>query len=1190
MNDDQKITWKKNSGTQKKTTDKNTSQSESSLLGDETVLDLATRSADRKATNQNIKSSEKINTLQEDIKKMIAEIEDDNVSKKSEIVKNSSDTVQNIKEKPLSNHVIDESNIGSPVTAAAMAAINKKQELSKSVSEEVSLKKEDSSETESQKKENIDSIKKSIAGKLDTSKNLNKDNVLDEQTKKLLSEKEQKKGVEHTYYSDLSSAMGSNEPGTMSELLKKARFEKKSKEIFSPRSKKNMTYIIGALLLLVGIIWIISGLISHGKKTVKYIKEKRVDSLVYSDMDTGINVTNIDSSVIKQAIRKVIKTKIPEDTLGQIYYVGKDTLGNTRRLGFKQIFDATENKPPALLYENVENNFMHGVYKTDKNHPFIILKALSYDRAFEGMKEWEPTMIDDLSPYLDLPKEAGDRSLLESGFSDSLIKNKNVRVARFLPRASDKKGIFDILKSSLKNSDTTTEAETNNKQDNNIVNPESNLENTVAFIEKSISDVILNSANISYAQTQTQDNLNNFKKGVDITQEINIGTNDLEIAKARCKASEARIYEKEKERASKFVEYYQQMDSCNQIDVEDPNYESVFGLCQATADSLLTGTGYTAADAISTNQVEVDHTAALVHCDNLTLDDLNIKESQDISTTNDLKKAIEQCLQKENSIFTEEKRRAEIFANYYQQMDTCDGINVEDPNYESLLNICEMTAESPLIDNGYTLKDEITLEQVNADHTAEVNRCQTLTLEDLGIQDAQSIYDDGIYIYDKPRDVLWDILHQLYLDGLSSLYNDNVHIGEAAPIVKPVQEVLSLIGIMDDISITGEIDLVTQDAISNFQEVNGIPQSGVIDPMTINIINGIITNQGNVFGNSDSASINNYISDGTPIGLGTYNNSVQEIQMLLYVNGYDISNINGLFDGELCQAIYQYEEYNNLPHSSNASCIIPGPTIESLNKLIKEGNYLGAGFAVTKEKGINSCKQFDKYIGIGSKGSQITLLQEILQRQGYYNGDNDGIFDQEVLDALHSYQKANNLPLSGGLNSQTVFSLNQNILQDGQTSTAFTGLMELDMSSSQISKIQKLLKNQSYFNEKVNGILDQKTCESVKQYQTNNNLSVSDATCTLNSETVDALNNLYCKVYPSDQIKTMHGFGIFDGLFGPGTANFGTNTANADSLKEGDIVLIYTFLDEKTILITRDESVITEIIKRRALNDIFNKS
>ncbi len=65
------------------------------------------------------------------------------------------------------------------------------------------------------------------------------------------------------------------------------------------------------------------------------------------------------------------------------------------------------------------------------------------------------------------------------------------------------------------------------------------------------------------------------------------------------------------------------------------------------------------------------------------------------------------------------------------------------------------------------------------------------------------------------------------------------------------------------------------------------------------------------------------------------------------------------------------------------------------------------------------------------------------------------------------------------------------------------------------------------------------------------------------------------------------GVGPLEGQTPPGSLNF-INIVEADSLKEGDVVLMYMFLDENTILITRHEQVIEEVIRRRALSGIFN--
>src|SRR5690606_37498221 len=171
--------------------------------------------------------------------------------------------------------------------------------------------------------------------------------------------------VEQTYYSDLTNAMGSNEPATMSELIQKSRFEEKESRILSPRSRKNIMYIAGTAILLaisIAVLFLIFG----SQSKVEFITEERVDSLVYSNLDTGINVTALEASRTKQAIRDVIEMKIPEDTVNQIYYVQDDGLGNLSRLGIKDIMRKTETTPHDLLIENIENNFMHGVFRAEK--------------------------------------------------------------------------------------------------------------------------------------------------------------------------------------------------------------------------------------------------------------------------------------------------------------------------------------------------------------------------------------------------------------------------------------------------------------------------------------------------------------------------------------------------------------------------------------------------------------------------------------------------------------------------------------------------------------------------------------------------------------------------------------------------------------------------------------------------------
>jgi len=53
----------------------------------------------------------------------------------------------------------------------------------------------------------------------------------------------------------------------------------------------------------------------------------------------------------------------------------------------------------------------------------------------------------------------------------------------------------------------------------------------------------------------------------------------------------------------------------------------------------------------------------------------------------------------------------------------------------------------------------------------------------------------------------------------------------------------------------------------------------------------------------------------------------------------------------------------------------------------------------------------------------ITKLQTALGNKGYYQGQPSGKFDDDTLAAVNAYERANNLPIDGYLNIETVNSL-----------------------------------------------------------------------------------------------------------------------------------------------------------------------
>lgn len=960
-----------------------------------------------------------------------------------------------------------------------------------------------------------------------------------------------KTGVGQTYYSDLSTAMGANEPTTMSELIKKSRFEKKEAAILSPKSKRNLMFIFGAIILLITSFVIIYSIFARDKETIEFTSEERVSSFVFANQDTGINVTNLESERTKQAIRKVLEQNIPEDTINQIYYVEQTSNNSIRRLGVKDIFDKTDNQTPPLLYDNISNEFTHGVYASDRNYPFIMLKALSYDRALEGMKDWEPTMLDDLATYFDLPPEATDRSLIKDGFEDDLIRNKNVRVSRYLPREVDGRGILDFLR--FNSSSDTVQNPDQETEDSQAINPDTSIpsnintntgvevdedgnivdepaDNVVALLFKKIAKFTASSfsQNTALAQSPavtgvsfgTINNQNSSdgqricyaieKKCIDQLTGAEVpfqeGNNNQLCTDTRLNnitlpstpAREADLLN------FSCINILSGGDAISQVSDRAPIcFRNDTGARLQTADaSQFCFESYRCNRlACTLNGAEVPSSQEGqpgVTCGQETSDLISFdsplpkicREFTDIlsyeninqspvcfdnrsnylryKTPNDPRLGFN-CIMPQNRtnrlcVTNDEKvvvrTGTQIFSTdqfcFQPNLDgatnigvnnQCSNLTVDQIQSRLALGVLQLRLAAGIgsvfglsnqdvdnINNAASYIGELSQGNILQVESARQTSLVLQTLEqvldqiDPNIQLPQSGPNGGLNLYGVLRETIdavkctLGIANTLQWSTLAQLPQGfTIYAGQSLEGVESAQQALALIGLMDSISTNGTLDLVTQDAISQFQLANGLMATGILGPETIDVLNNIINNQGTLLGGNE-AIVNDYLPlpNETLIALGSYNDTVEDLQIILFVEGYEISTINGLFDEQTCKAVQQFQIDNELDPVDPVACELDADTISTLNDIIRTEGYLGSGF---------------------------------------------------------------------GLNPQ--------------------------------------------------GFLQ--------------------------------------------------GIGKLEGSFGPGVANFEVNQADADTLREGDIVLMYMFLDEETILIARDQVVIDEIIKRRVLSDIFNK-
>jgi len=137
----------------------------------------------------------------------------------------------------------------------------------------------------------------------------------------------------------------------------------------------------------------------------------------------------------------------------------------------------------------------------------------------------------------------------------------------------------------------------------------------------------------------------------------------------------------------------------------------------------------------------------------------------------------------------------------------------------------------------------------------------------------------------------------------------------------------------------------------------------------------------------------------------------------------------------------------------------------------------------------------------GSRGAEVTKLQEQLKKLGYFSGKATGYFGSATKTAVKKFQASKGVAVDGIVGNQT-----SKILFNSGTSSRSA------LSREQLKKVQTALKNQGLYKGKIDGIFGKLTNFAVKQFQQKNGLS---ATGTIDAATEAKITALAASAVPS---------------------------------------------------------------------------
>lgn len=227
--------------------------------------------------------------------------------------------------------------------------------------------------------------------------------------------------------------------------------------------------------------------------------------------------------------------------------------------------------------------------------------------------------------------------------------------------------------------------------------------------------------------------------------------------------------------------------------------------------------------------------------------------------------------------------------------------------------------------------------------------------------------------------------------------------------VRELQQNLTTLGVYNG-PVTGRFRQLTKNAVVNFQRENGINPIGVVGPQTKRAIRLALNqqvNQPQENGNGNGNPPGRFCDYRTQIiSIGCRSDWVRQLQQRLKVLNYFSGNPTGYFGEITRNAVVRFQQDNRLPTTGAVDSVTWGRIVNSPSP---------TGSIPTLPPSI---------ITIGSRGPQVTTLQQNLKQLGYFFGNPTGFYDRSTQDAVMRFQQSYGLPMTGNVDartSQTIF-------------------------------------------------------------------------------------------------------------------------------------------------------------------------
>lgn len=226
----------------------------------------------------------------------------------------------------------------------------------------------------------------------------------------------------HTFENDMARATLTEQGVTVKQVIAIEKMKEDREENSSPRSTKNVLFIISGIIVLLLAIGIIGFAFFKNRVETVSVVTPSYKPIVYTDNVLLVPLDSVPENNKKRIFRTTIES-LPTGMTGLIELL--PTIN-----GKKATLPELEEFGIAIPYTIDATSYLVGVYISNESvSPFILLRVTSHSNAFSVMRRFEETIIDNVLGVFDFKFKTKEEESRVHPFYDAVANNKNIRGA-----------------------------------------------------------------------------------------------------------------------------------------------------------------------------------------------------------------------------------------------------------------------------------------------------------------------------------------------------------------------------------------------------------------------------------------------------------------------------------------------------------------------------------------------------------------------------------------------------------------------------------------------------------------------------------------------------------------------------------------------------------------------------------------